>query len=55
MMRGRNNEVRGSCVRAFVGLEKGHGRVLSEELWYCMSRSGVKTVLAVVQDMYKSW
>lgn len=29
MMRGRNNEVRGSSVRAFVGLEKGHGRVLT--------------------------
>lgn len=55
MMRGRNNEARGSCVRAFVGLGKGHGRVLAEELWYCMSRSRVKTVLAVVQDLYESW
>ncbi|KAK3548852.1 hypothetical protein QTP70_021037 [Hemibagrus guttatus] len=40
------------CV--FVDLEKAHDRVLREELWYCMRKSGVaEKYVRVVQDMYE--
>ncbi|KAK3574312.1 hypothetical protein QTP86_004345 [Hemibagrus guttatus] len=40
------------CV--FVDLEKAYDRVPREELWYCMSKSGVaKKYVRVVQDMYE--
>ncbi|KAK3525608.1 hypothetical protein QTP70_000428 [Hemibagrus guttatus] len=40
------------CV--FVDLEKAYDRVPSEELWYCMRKSGVaEKYVRVVQDMYE--
>ncbi|KAK3516019.1 hypothetical protein QTP70_001839 [Hemibagrus guttatus] len=40
------------CV--FVDLEKAYDRVPREELWYCMSKSGVaEKYVRVVQDMYE--
>ncbi|KAK3558530.1 hypothetical protein QTP86_019000, partial [Hemibagrus guttatus] len=40
------------CV--FVDLEKAYDRVLREELWYCMRKSGVaEKYVRVVQDMYE--
>ena len=40
------------CV--FVDLEKAYNRVLREELWYCMRKSGiVKKYVRLVQDMYE--
>ncbi|KAK3526744.1 hypothetical protein QTP70_032114, partial [Hemibagrus guttatus] len=40
------------CV--FVDLEKVYDRVLREELWYCMRKSGVaEKYVRVVQDMYE--
>ena len=40
------------CV--FVDLEKAYDRVLQEELWYCMRRSGiVEKYVQLVQDMYE--
>ena len=45
---------------AFVDLEKAYDRVLGEEPWYCMRKSGVaEKYVRVVQDMYvrqdKGW
>ncbi|KAI5085121.1 NACHT, LRR and PYD domains-containing protein 12 isoform X3 [Silurus meridionalis] len=38
----------------FVDLEKAYDRVLREELWYCMKKSGVsENYVMVVQDMYE--
>ncbi|KAK3526544.1 hypothetical protein QTP70_030770 [Hemibagrus guttatus] len=38
----------------FVDLEKAYDRVLREELWYCMRKSGVaEKFVRVVQDMYE--
>ena len=40
------------CV--FVDLEKAYTRVLQEELWYCMRKSGiVEKYVRLVQDMYE--
>ena len=40
------------CV--FVDLEKAYNRVLREELWYCMRKSGiVEKYVQLVQDMYE--
>ncbi|KAK3557812.1 hypothetical protein QTP86_002686 [Hemibagrus guttatus] len=40
------------CV--FVDLEKAYDKVLREELWYCMRKSGVaEKYVRVVQDMYE--
>ena len=40
------------CV--FVDLEKAYDRVLREELWYCMRKTGiVKKYVQLVQDMYE--
>ena len=40
------------CV--FVNLEKAYDRVPSEELWYCMRKSGiVGKYVRLVQDMYE--
>ena len=40
------------CV--FVDLEKAYGRVLHEELWYCMRKSEiVEKYVRLVQVMYK--
>ncbi|KAK3547492.1 hypothetical protein QTP86_021194, partial [Hemibagrus guttatus] len=40
------------CV--FVDLEKAYDRVPTEELWYCMRKSGVaEKYVRVVQDMYE--
>ena len=40
------------CV--FVDLEKAYIRVLQEELWYCMRKSGiVKKYVQLEQDMYE--
>ena len=40
------------CV--FVDLEKAYDRVLQEELWYCMKKSGiVEKYVQLVQDMYE--
>ena len=40
------------CV--FVNLEKAYDRVLREELWYCMRKSGiVGKYVRLVQDMYE--
>ena len=39
------------CV--FIDLEKAFNRVLREELWYCMRKSGVaEKYVRLVQDMY---
>ena len=41
-----------SCI---VDLEKAYGRVLREELWFCMSKSAVEEkYVLLVQDMYES-
>ena len=40
------------CI--FVELEKAYNRVLREELWYCMRKSGlVEKYVRLVQDMYE--
>ena len=40
------------CV--FIDLEKAYDRVLREELWYCMRKSGiVEKYVQLVQDMYE--
>ena len=40
------------CV--FMDLEKACDRVLREELWYCMKKSGiVEKYVRLVQDMYE--
>ena len=40
------------CV--FVDLKKAYHRVLREELWYCMRKSGiVEKYVQLVQDMYE--
>ncbi|KAK3532082.1 hypothetical protein QTP86_007080 [Hemibagrus guttatus] len=40
--------------RVLENLEKAYDRVLREELWYCMRKSGVaETYVRVVQDMYE--
>ena len=39
---------------AFIDLEKAYDRVLWEELWYCMRKSGiVEKYVQLVQDMYE--
>ena len=39
---------------AFVDLKKAYDRVLREELWYCMRKSGImKKYVRLVQDMYE--
>ncbi|KAK3541961.1 hypothetical protein QTP86_008147 [Hemibagrus guttatus] len=41
-------------VSVFVDLEKAYDRVLREELWYCMKKSGVaEKYVRVLQDMYE--
>ncbi|KAK3533018.1 hypothetical protein QTP70_006232 [Hemibagrus guttatus] len=40
--------------RVLENLEKAYDRVLREELWYCMRKSGVaEKYVRVVQDMYE--
>ena len=40
------------CV--FMNLEKAYNRVLQEELWYCMRKSGkAKKYVQLVQDMHE--
>ena len=40
------------CV--FMDLEKAYDRVLREEVWYCMRKSGVaEKYIRVVQNMYE--
>ena len=40
------------CV--FMDLEKAYDRVLQEELWYCMRKSGIQEkYVQLVQDMYE--
>ena len=40
------------CV--FVDLEKVYDRILREELWYCMRKSGImEKYVQLVQDMYE--
>ena len=40
------------CV--FVDLEKAYDRVLREELWYCIRKSGMaKKFVRLLQDMYE--
>ena len=39
---------------AFVDLEKAYNRVLQEELWYCLRKSGIaKKYVRLVQHMYE--
>ena len=37
----------------FVDLEKAHGKVPREEVWYCMRKSGLaEKYVRMVKDMY---
>ncbi|KAK3530027.1 hypothetical protein QTP86_009918 [Hemibagrus guttatus] len=52
LMKYRDGQRELHCV--FVDLEKAYDRVPSEELWYCMRKSGVaEKYVRVVQDMYE--
>ncbi|KAF7710678.1 hypothetical protein HF521_009550, partial [Silurus meridionalis] len=52
LMKYREGQKKLHCV--FVDLEKAYDRVLIEELWYCMRKSGVsEKYVRVVQDMYE--
>ena len=51
MKKYREGQSEQHCV--FVDLEKAYDRVLREELWYCMRKSGVvEKYVQLVQDIY---